>query len=290
MQRKANMIYLMAAIILAAAAGVGAHFFLSAKVKDIAASKTKISPVVVAAVDLPAGETLQKSDLNIQAWPQSGLPAGHFPKIKDIVGRIVAGNVVAGEVIVRAKLLKKGFIGGMSAIVATGMRAVTVKVNEVIGVAGFIKPHDRVDVICTVQTGTFQQDPVTRVVLQDVEVLAVGITWNSQEQKKTKKKGGGKSKGIQVVTLQLEPDHAERLALAATEGKILLALRNQADRGVDKTDGIKLTRLFAVEAPPAPPAVAKKPAAPKPKKKPKKNNLIEIIKGVKLTNLSFPES
>lgn len=286
MQRRANIIYLMAAIILAAGAVVGAHFFLSAKVKDIAASKTKTSPVVVAAVDLSAGETLQESDLSIQRWPRASLPLGHFPKIKDIVGRVVAGNVVRGEVLVRARLLKKGFIGGMSAVVATGMRAVTVKVNEVIGVAGFVKPHDRVDVICTVQKGTFQQDPVTRVVLQDVEVLAVGVTWNSQEQKKDKKKGGGKPKGIQVVTLQLEPDHAERLALAATEGKILLALRNQADHSVEKTNGIKLTRLFPVEAPPA---VAKKLPDLRPLKKPKKNNLIEIIKGVKLTNLSLPE-
>ena len=151
-------------------------------------------------------------------------------------------------------------------MVPEGYRAMTVRVDEVIGVGGFVQPGDRVDVLATVDRGGFRDDPASRVVLQDVPVLTVG--------EKMQEEGEGakaKRRKVTVVTLQVEPQQGERLALAANEGKVVLALRNQGDRQEAATPGVRLTALV--------PALAPTPA-PAPQAQPAAAEGVEVIKGV----------
>ncbi|MFH1035587.1 MAG: Flp pilus assembly protein CpaB [Pseudomonadota bacterium] len=265
MPRKAPLLFMVLALALAALAAWSAHRWILARADQAAATKVATSPILVAAANLPAGQRLEASHLTLQRWPAGTLPAGHLAQISQAQGRVIRGPLVKGEVLLAGKLLPEGLAGGLSAVVPEGYRAMTVHVDEVIGVGGFLQPADRVDVLVTVSRGPFQDNPATRLVLQDVPVLAVG--------EKAQDEGEGskiKRQKVTVVALQLKPEQGERLALAASEGKILLALRNQGDHQDHGTSGVRLTSLVPpVQAAPQPP--------PPPKKEPP---TIEVIKGV----------
>ncbi|KIX13802.1 pilus assembly protein CpaB [Dethiosulfatarculus sandiegensis] len=236
--------------------------------------------MVVAKRNLPEGQTLTVADLTVRDWPRNSLPPGSFNQVKNLDGRVVKTRLIAGEPVLKAKLSPKGLRGGLSAVVAPGMRAVTVKVDEVIGVGDFVQPRDRVDVIVTVNRSGYSKNPAARIVLQDVEVLAV-------EKNPRVETGGGKKKSkskLRVATLQLTPADAEKLALASTEGKLLLSLRNQADHRAATTKGVRLDNL--IKGPVNPPGLdlAKLMPEIKPKEKPKPaappETKIEVIKGI----------
>ncbi len=265
MLRKAPMLFISLALVLAVLAAWSAHRWIQARAIQAAANQVVTSPIVVAGADLPAGQRLEAKNLTVQQWPTGTLPAGYLSQPSQAQGRVLKGPLVKGEVLLANKLMPEGMAGGLSAVVPEGYRAMTVHVDEVIGVGGFLQPADRVDVLVTVNKGPFQNDPATRLVLQDVPVLAVG--------EKVQDEGEGskiKRQKVSVVALQLKPEQGERLALSASEGRVILALRSQGDHQDHGTSGIRLTSLV--------PAALAAPPPPEPPKK--ETPTIEVIKGI----------
>lgn len=240
MLRKGSFIFLALAIVLAAAAAFAAHKWIERQGAVAAASRIAMTPVVVAARDLPAGQALSSGDLQVTRWPQAGLPKGCFNSVTPLQGRVLKTAASKGEPLLMGKLAAKGLRGGLSAVVPEGYRAMTVKIDEVIGVGGFVQPGDQVDVLVTISKGPFQKDPITRTVLQGVNVLTVG---ENVEQNKNSKPRRDKSK---VVTLQVTPLQGETLALASYEGRLILALRNHADNNELPSKGVRLTTLLPI--------------------------------------------
>jgi pilus assembly protein CpaB len=154
--------------------------------------------------------------------------------------------VSANEPLMTAKLADKEAGGGLPIVIPEGMRAVSVKVDEVIGVAGFVLPGTRVDVLVTISTNADNDEAATRVILQNVQALAAGQT--------IQKNANGEPQTATVITLLVTPEQAEKLTLAATEGQIQLALRNTLDMAEVETEGIQAARLVRTEAPPKPAA------------------------------------
>lgn len=202
--------------------------------------------VVVANADLALGSELRPDDLATLDWPAGAIPDGSFDSPSAIVGRGLIVSVVRHEPILPAKLASKEAGSGLPPIIPPGKRAVSVKVNEVIGVAGYVLPGTHVDVVATASSSSRAEDMTSKVVLSNVEVLAAG-TRLEQDSK------DGKPMQVTVVTLLVTPEEAERLTLASTEGKIQLALRNPLDAGSPETPGVRTGMLVGAAQPkPAP--------------------------------------
>ncbi len=237
-------------------------------------------PVVVAAADLSLGTELGADDLKVVQWPDASVPEGAFARAADLQGRGLVAAVVKHEPILPAKLAPQGAGAGLPPAIPNGMRAVSVRVNEVIGVAGYVLPGGHVDVVATASPTDQHGDMTSKVVLANVQVLTAG-TKLEQDQ-------GGKPMQVTVVTLLVSPDQAERLALASTEGKIQLALRNPLDLSAPETTGVRPAVLLGVPvAPkraPASSSPSKAPqvaAAPPPEPPPA---TVEMIRGDKRAN------
>ncbi|MGH9374486.1 MAG: Flp pilus assembly protein CpaB [Vicinamibacterales bacterium] len=199
------------------------------------AAQLPTTAVVVAATDLPLGAALEADDLRVVQFPQGQTPEGVFSSTSDLVGRGVIAPLVKNEPIIPAKLASKEAGAGLPPIIPKGQRAVSVRVDDVIGVAGYVLPGTRVDVLTTVNPSDRQSDMTTKVILSNVQVLAAGTRIDQDTENKPVQ--------VTVVTLVVAPDQAERLALASTEGKIQLALRNPLDQGTPETPGIKKASL-----------------------------------------------
>jgi pilus assembly protein CpaB len=202
------------------------------------AVKTPTTTVIVAANDLQIGAELRAEDLRAIQWPDGSVPQGAFTRADDLVGRGLIQPVVTNEVFLPAKLASKEAGAGLPPVIPPGYRALSVRVNDVIGVAGYVLPGTHVDVVATMNPTQQPTDVTSRLVLPNVQVLASG----------TKIEQDDKNKPIQVsvVTLLVNPDEAEKLTLASTEGKIQLALRNPLDKTAPATPGIKPPALMGV--------------------------------------------
>jgi pilus assembly protein CpaB len=254
----------------------------ASKVKPIA-----VSHVVVAARPLALGTPLTPQDLSLVAWPQSDPMEGSFTRIQDCVGRSLITAVAKNEPILNQKLAPKEAGAGLPAAIPEGMRAVSVRVDDVVGVSGFAMPGTMVDVMLTGQPsgGT---DSVTRTILEDVRVLAAG---QAVEQDKE-----GKPKTVSVVTLLLTPEQADKLTMASTDGRIHLALRNTIDTKITNPPPVFKTPLLLGGATAVPHygggggghtrvvrnrVSPSKPEGPAP-------YVVEVIRGDKKTDQSFP--
>jgi pilus assembly protein CpaB len=202
-------------------------------------------PVVVAKADLSIGSALRMEDLDVMPFPAGKAPEGSFAKREEILERGLIVSVVKHEPILSAKLAPKEAGAGLPPVIPEGMRAVSVRVNEVIGVAGYVLPGSRVDVIATASPTNTPGDMTSKVVLANVLTLTAG-TRIEQDQK------DGKPVQVTVVTMSVTPEQAERLALASTEGKIQLALRNPLDQSAPATPGMKPSVLLGLSKPVAP--------------------------------------
>jgi pilus assembly protein CpaB len=214
-------------------------------------------PVIVAAVNLQLGAELRPEDLRIVAWPANAVPAAAFGSADQVVGRGLIQSVVENEPILPSKLAPKGAGAGLPPVIPAGMRALSVRVNDVVGVAGYVLPGTRVDVVATVNPTQQQPDVTSKVILTNVLVLAAGTKIERDTEE-------GKPMQVSVVTLLVDPIEAERLTLASTEGKIQLALRNPLDQTAPTTPGIKPGVLMASAVTAAPARRRVTPAAPKP--------------------------
>ena len=194
-------------------------------------------PVVVAASDLDIGAELRREDIRIIDWPANGVPANSISDPKDVIGRGLVLPVIENEPFLPMKLAAKDAGAGLPPVIPPGLRAVSVRVNEVIGVAGYVLPGTRVDVVATVSPTGNGADMTSKVILTNVQVLAAGTKIDRETDK-------NKPMPVSVVTLLVNPEEAERLTLASTEGKIQLALRNPLDKTIPATPGVRPSALF----------------------------------------------
>lgn len=199
---------------------------------------------VVAARELAMGDLITKDDVKLVAWPQSSPVTGGFTQIEQVVNRGLIDGVVAGEPLTEGKLAPLEAGGGLPPTITEGMRALSVKVNEVIGVAGYVVPGTRVDVMVTLANKVGMNQSITRVVVSDIEVLTAGTRMDAAKAR------DGQPIPASVVTLLVTPDDAEKIALAANEGSIMLTLRNPMDRAPTKTEGATTSALLGAPAPP----------------------------------------
>ena len=265
-------------LVLALTAGGAFAFGTYRYIQQVPAAGEGIAtkPVIVAAVNLQLGAELRPEDLRIVEWPANAVPAQAFGSADQVVGRGLIQGVVENEPILPSKLAPKEAGAGLPPVIPAGMRALSVRVNDVVGVAGYVLPGTRVDVVATVNPTQQHPDVTSKVILTNVLVLAAGTKIERDTEE-------GKPMQVSVVTLLVDPIEAERLTLASTEGKIQLALRNPLDQTTPTTPGIKPGPLMAsaVAAParrrvttgPAPKPVFTAPAPSLP--------TVEIIRGDK---------
>jgi pilus assembly protein CpaB len=225
--------------------------------------------VVVALMDIDLASKLNEQMLTLVDWPSGANPPGAFHAIKDLQGRVVKTAVSKGEPILSSKLAPEGTQGGLSAIIAEGKRAMTVRVNDVVGVAGFALPGNFVDVVVNAQQqksggrGSDQQQQISKTVLEHVLVLAVAQEADRDETK---------PKVVSAVTLELTPADAEKLDLARNVGTLSLVLRNQLDKKPLEATGITKEELFGLTEEP----VQEKVEEPKPVSKPVRRKLASV--------------
>ena len=201
--------------------------------------------VLVAASDLELGTRLQASMLTSIDWPQTSVPNGTFTDLPELQDRVLKTSVQRGEAILTSKLAAAGSGGGLSAIITGGKRAMTVRVNDVVGVAGFALPGNHVDVLVHARQergAGNDSEPVTRTVLENVLVLAVAQEAGRDDTK---------PKLVNAVTLELTPADAEKIDLARNIGALALVLRNQIDRSAVVTPGISKRQLLGEDTTPA---------------------------------------
>jgi len=247
---------------------------------------TDTQPLVVASVPLPLGARLDASNLKVIQWPANQQVAGMFSRVEECVNRAVITPLAANEPVLESKLAPKESGAGLAATIPEGMRAVSVAVNEVVGVAGFVTPGTMVDVLVTGRAlggGTAGQGDITRTILENIRVLAAG--------QKIEQDREGKPQTVAVITLLVTPDEATELTMGATDGKIQLALRNTVDTKKNEPKAIVQAALFSplgAIATPAPPKATggSRKAAPAPPPP----YVIEVITGSKRENKSFPNT
>ncbi|HEY1225961.1 MAG TPA: Flp pilus assembly protein CpaB, partial [Ramlibacter sp.] len=206
------------------------------------------SRVVVAAVDIELGSRINPQMLTTVEWPAGSVPTGAFNDAKALQDRVTRVGIPRGDAVLDRKLAPPGTTGGLSAVIAEGKRAMTVRVNDVVGVAGFALPGNYVDVMVNMQQERAGgHDPISRTVLEHVLVLAVAQEASRDDLK---------PKVVSAVTLELSPEDAEKLDLARSVGTLSLVLRNQLDGQPVATAGVTRDQLLGLK-----PAVAKAPAA-----------------------------
>jgi pilus assembly protein CpaB len=279
MNRNRLMIGLAFAIVLA--------FFLSAFVYrefEQVSARPRVVPmqqIVVAAGPLPLGTRLDATNLRTIPWAAGEPVVGMFKRIEDCTNRALITEVAENEPILESKLAPIAAGAGLSAAIPHGMRALSVAVNDVVGVAGFVTPGTTVDVLVTgAVTGLNPRGEtgnITRTILENVRVLAAG--------QKVEQDRDGKPQTVPVITLLVTPEDASKLAMASTEGKIQLALRNTIDTEISDPPAVLQTSLFAPAAPPVAPrqVVARKPTAAPPAP-----YSVEVITGTKRETKEFP--
>lgn len=240
-------------IVVSVGIGLGAVVLASRWISQQATVAS--SKIVVAASDIDIGMPLTPQMLKLADWPRGSVPAGASTDIKSLDTRVVKTSLLRGEPVLESKLAPLGSTGGLSAVIAKGNRAMTVRVNDVIGVAGFALPGNYVDIVVNTEDESVKTENVnksiSKIVLEHILVLAV-----AQEQKSDE----NKPKVVSAVTLEVTPEQAEKLDLARSVGSLSLVLRNQIDTSVVTTTGsTKKNLLNRVEQPVA--AVPQQPEA-----------------------------
>lgn len=237
MKKSISLVILIAGIIVALLAGAGTYAWLQ-KRATVQSQAVATQPVVVAAVDISWGKVLDASQVKTVNFLKTSMPQGYFSKTSDVAGRTLLYPVKAGEPLFETQLAPTSVkVGGVSAIISKNKRAMAVKVDKVIGVSGFINPGNHVDVLVTVEG-------ITKTVLENVLVLTVG-----QQMEMT----GNQEKPVpvDVITMEVTSVEAEKLALAASAGKVMLALRNPTDTDSVVTRGVTVPVLLASLGAPA---------------------------------------
>jgi pilus assembly protein CpaB len=300
MRNKRFFLVLVGALIFGVLAAVSVSKYLS----SAQAYSKNLNKVAVAKVPIPIGSKIIPEQIMVVQFPKESTPDGAFETPEKLAGRVAVMNIAAREPITESRLAPEGTAAGLSAIIPEGYRAMTVKVDDAAGISGFITPGALVDVVVVIdpREGSGMQDPISKIVLQNIKVLANG-------QNIDKPKDEREANSVKAVTLQVTPEQAEKLALASSEGKLQLVMRSQIDQGDEQTPGVNKRGLLSGEkATQAPepgslkseqPKTEAKPvrrvaAAPKPVQtaapapQPTPRTQVEMIEGAKKRNVEFP--
>ncbi len=286
-------------IVVSVGIGLGAVVLASRWISQQAATVAS-SKVVVAAINIDLGTPLTPQMLKLADWPRGSVPAGAADDIKTLDARVVKTSLLQGEPVLESKLAPLGATGGLSAVIAEGNRAMTVRVNDVVGVAGFALPGNYVDIVVNTEDESVKAENVnksiSKIVLEHIMVLAVAQEQNRDETK---------PKVVNAVTLEVTPAQAEKLDLARSVGTLSLVLRNQVDKSVVTTEGsTKKNLLNRVDEPPAPVMAAaeqpvvktpvkhvvKKSAVRKPVMQRESYEQVEVVRGATKTVEEFKPS
>jgi len=244
-------------------------------------------PVVVATRALPLGTRLTNDDVKVVAWPAKTPVEGAFSNVPAVVDRGVIAPIGLNEPVTAARVAGPEAGAGLPPIIPAGLRAISVRVNEVVGVAGFVLPGTRVDVLVAVNDDgdeSNKKEPMARTVVSNAQVLTAGTRYDQDEAK------NGKAQRSTVVTLAVLPADGERIALASAEGKLSLVLRNPLDVDAADTTGIKLAALMKgtgpepiLDAPKRKLVPAKKPVVAAPAPQVPQIYKVEAIRAAKRT-------
>jgi len=238
MKQHRTLIVLAVAVIAAGVAAYGVY----AAIQNMPVREVEVAsvPVVVAARPVPVGARLTTDDMRVAAWPARNPVPGAFTDPRQAADRGVIETLAENEPVTVYKVAGPESGSGLPPVIPEGMRAITIRVNEVVGVAGFVMPGTRVDVVLSVDNpgAAHGQEPMARTVLSNVLVLTAGTRYDQQEGR------NGEPQRSSVVTLAVLPEDAERIALASVQGSLSLALRNPADAEPTKTPGMKLSVLM----------------------------------------------
>jgi pilus assembly protein CpaB len=300
MRNKRFFIVLAGALLFGLLAAVSVSRYLSS-----AQAYTKnLNHVAVAKVAIPLGTKIIPEQLMMVQFPKESTPDGAFESTEKLTGRVAVVNIAPREPITEARLAPEGTAGGLSAVIPEGYRAMTVKVDDVVGISGFIMPGTLVDVVVVIDPAerAGMQDPISKIVLQNIKVLANGQNIDKPEDQR-------EANSVKVVTLLVLPEQAEKLALASSEGKLQLVMRNSIDQGDEKTTGINKRALLGGErAIPVPDPGSLKSEQPNPNPRPVIHRVrpepkpvaevspvpapprasVEMIEGAKKRNVDFP--
>ena len=281
MKNKRAMIMMGLAVVLGlAAVALAARWLLNAPT----ASAGRIA---VAGADIDIGQRLTPAMVKLVDWPAASVPKGAFSDPQQLNGRVLRASVLAGEPVSEARLAPAGTVGGLSALITEGKRAITVRVNDVIGVAGFTLPGNYVDIIVSTrkdpQPGENREQDISKIVLERILVLAVAQEVNRDETK---------PRVVNAVTLEVSPEQAETLDLARSVGTLSLALRNQVDPAAADTLGATKDNLLPAATPLRPVALpVKRPRiqgqAPRSAPAPAPRDCVKVINGLHASQECF---
>ncbi len=301
MRNKRFFIVLVGALIFGLMAAVSVSKYLS----SAQAYSKNLNPVAVAKVAIPVGTKIIAEQIMVVQFPKESTPDGAFGAPDKLIGRVSVTNISPREPITESRLAPEGTAGGLSAVIPEGYRAMTVKVDDVVGISGFIQPGTLVDVVVTIDPAEHagMQDPISKIILQNIKVLANGQNIDKPEDQR-------EANSVKAVTLLVTPEQAEKLAMAASEGKLQLVMRNQIDQGDEQTPGVNKRGLLTGERAnmqPEPGALKSeqpkqqevrpvvrrstkptevKPAPPAPQPTPRTQ--VEMIEGAKKRSVEFP--
>ena len=273
-QTRTLIVVAVAVLVASAASFVMYRTVLRMPVRQVEVASTM---AVIAARNIPVGTLLVKEDVKVVAWPARNPLKGGFKSVDEVTNRGVITGLAENEPLTESKLAPLGAGGGLAPTIPSGMRALSVRVNAVIGVAGFVIPGSRVDLLVTV-TDPANKGTITKSVVSNIEVLTAGSRFDQESSR-----ADGKPIQASVVTLLATPQDAEKIGLAASEGSITLTLRNPLDVTPTETQGARLASLLGN---PSPPPVERRvegrrvvvPVAPPP---PPKIYTVEAIRAAK---------
>jgi pilus assembly protein CpaB len=268
MQNRRAIFFLLLAVILGVGAAFTAQRWLEQQSQAPTASgeKPKTQPVTVVRQDTAVGSLLKERELATVEWPIEFVPQGAYSKPSQLEGRVIRRPLSAGEPVLESALLPEGAQGGLVSVIDPSQRAVSVRVDQVIGVAGFVTPGASVDVLTTLKRDS-DAKVFSKIVLQDVQVLAI--------DQKLEESNEGEPHLVQVVTLEVSPEQSEKLTYVSHNGKLQLALRNPSDREVLDTRSVSFDEIMGVrrQTPARPRAVS--------------TTNVEVIKGAQLSVETF---
>jgi|SRR5450432_640782 pilus assembly protein CpaB len=221
-------------------AGLGTALFIARYLDHRSGGvSSPTAKIVVAAVDLPLASKIRPEDLKLAEWPADHLPAGSIRDPKEVAERILLSRVLAGQPVLPGMLASKNAGNGLAALIPPNMRAIAVRVDDVVGVAGFIHPDDRVDILVTMHPSRPGGQMTSKVFMQNIKVLAVGQDVEANDQARMR------ASPATVATLLVSPQDSERLALASQEGRLVLTLRSWTDSLPATTSGAMDDALIA---------------------------------------------
>ena len=282
MKRMHGILVLVLAVGVGVLASYAASWYLESQNRFVGSEKdyrSQLVTLVVADQPIPLATRIERKHLRVVQVPPEAVPGHSFRSVEDVIGRVSLTNILEEAPIREGKLVATGLGGGLQSVIPEGKRAVTVRANDVIGVAGFLSPGDWVDVLATMVDrgrGTM----ITKTVLQKIKVLSVG-----QQMEPGK---DGHPRAVSTVTLLVTPGEAERLVLATSQGQIQLVMRSGIDLSEKKTRGSRTEDLIGKPAKRRPTAVSSKPKPPKSTAPPARpGTTVEIFRGSKKEEQKF---